>query len=53
MIELAAQEEGIDTLEYVKRLERLACAAAYSNIGVWGTGADIDWTYEEVAKRAI
>ncbi len=53
MIELAAQEQGENVLEYVKRLEQFACSAAYYDLGVWGTGAERDWKYEEVAKRAI
>jgi len=53
MMSLAAEAEGMHVLDYVKSLEELACAAAYQNLGVWGTGADIDWTYEEVAKRGV
>jgi glutaconate CoA-transferase subunit A len=53
MITLAAQEENMNVLEYVKRLEQLACDAAYYNLGSWGIGGERDWTYEEVAKKAI
>lgn len=53
MIELAAKEEGMSVLDYVKQLEQFATSAAYYNLGSWGTGADRDWRYEEVAKRAI
>ncbi len=53
MICLAAEDHGMNVLDYIKSLERLSCAAAYQNIGTWGSGADVDWTYEEVAKRAI
>lgn len=49
----AAEQEGMNVLEYIKRLEKLASAAAYCNLGIWGTGADVDWSYEEVAKRSI
>jgi glutaconate CoA-transferase subunit A len=53
MIQLAAEEEGMNVLDYVKHLEQFACAAAYYNLGSWGTGGDRDYKYEEVAKRAI
>ncbi len=53
MIELAAQEEGMNTVEYLKQLEHFAASAAYYGLGSWGTGAERDWKYEEVAKRAI
>jgi glutaconate CoA-transferase, subunit A len=53
MIELAAQEEGMNTIEYVKQLEQFATSAAYYNLGTMGVGAERDWSYEEVAKRAI
>ncbi len=53
MIQLAAEEEGLNVLDYVKRLEQLACDAAFYNIGSWGIGGERDWRYEEVAKRAI
>lgn len=53
MIQLAAEEEGMNVLDYVKSLEQFACSAAYFGLGVWGTGGERDWKYEEVAKRAI
>jgi hypothetical protein len=53
MIQLVADEEGMNVLDYVKRLEQFACSAAYFGIGTWGTGGERDWKYEEVAKRAI
>lgn len=53
MIERAAQEEEINTIEYVKELEQFATSAAYYDLGSWGVGGDRDWKYEEVAKRAI
>lgn len=53
MIERAAQEEEMNAIEYVKQLEQFATSAAYYNLGTMGVGADRDWKYEEVAKRAI
>jgi hypothetical protein len=53
MIELAAKEEGMNVLDYVKQLEQFGTSAAYYGIGTWGTGAERDWKYEEVAKRAL
>lgn len=53
MIQLAAEEEGMHVLEYVKRLEYLACDAACFGLGTWGVGGEREWRYEEVAKRAI
>jgi glutaconate CoA-transferase subunit A len=53
MIQLIAEDEGTNVIEYLKRLEQLACDAAYCGLGSWGIGGDRDWKYEEVAKRAI
>lgn len=53
MICVAAEEEGMNVIDYLKQLEQLACDAAYYNLGSWGIGGDRDWSYEEVAKRAI
>jgi hypothetical protein len=53
MLTLAAEEEDMHTLEYVKELENLACDSAFCSLGTWGVGGDREWKYEEVAKRAI
>jgi acyl CoA:acetate/3-ketoacid CoA transferase alpha subunit len=53
MLSLAAEEEGMHPLEYVKELENLACDSAFCSLGSWGIGGGRDWKYEEVAKRAI
>lgn len=53
MIALAAEEEGMNVIEYTKKLEQFAMAAAYYGVGTLGIGAERDWKYEEVAKRAI
>lgn len=53
MLSLAAQEEGMHALEYVKELENLACDSAFYGLGSWGIGGGREWKYEEVAKRAI
>ncbi len=53
MLGLAAEEEGMHTLEYVKELEKLACDSTFCGLGSWGIGGDREWKYEEVAKRAI
>ncbi len=53
MIQLVAEEEGMNVLEYMKRLEQLSCDASYFGLGYWGVGGERDWKYEEVAKRAI
>lgn len=53
MIQLIAEEEGMNVLEYMKRLEQLSCDASYFGLGYWGVGGERDWKYEEVAKRAI
>jgi hypothetical protein len=43
----------MNAVEYVKRLEQLACDASFYGLGTWGIGGERDWKYEEVAKRAI
>lgn len=53
MLTLAAEEEGMHTLEYVKELENLACDSTFCGLGTWGIGGEREWKYEEVAKRAI
>lgn len=53
MLSMAAQEEGMHPLEYVKELEKLAFDSTYYGIGTWGVGGGRDWKYEEVAKRAV
>ena len=53
MLSLAAEEEGMHPLQYVKELENLACDSAYCGLGSWGVGGGREWKYEEVAKRAI
>ncbi len=53
MLSLAAEEEGMHPLQYVKELENLACDSTYCGLGSWGVGGGREWKYEEVAKRAI
>jgi acyl CoA:acetate/3-ketoacid CoA transferase alpha subunit len=53
MLAMAAEEEGMLPLEYVKQLEQLACDAFYCGLGSWGVGGERQWQYEEVAKRLI
>lgn len=53
MLALAAEEEGMNILDYVKQLEQLACDAFCYGAGSWGVGGERDWKYEEVAKRLV
>ncbi len=53
MLAMAADEEGMNAIDYVKQLEQLACDAFCYGMGSWGVGGERDWKYEEVAKRLI
>lgn len=53
MIHEAAKEEGMDVLDYVKQLEKLAASSTNLGMGWKAVGAERDWRYEEIAKKAI
>ena len=39
MIQIIAEEEGMNVIEYLKQLEQLACDAAYWGLGSWASAA--------------
>ena len=53
MLAMAAEDEGVNAIDYVKQLEQLACDAFCYGMGSWGVGGEREWKYEEVAKRLI
>ncbi len=53
MLVMAAELEDMHVLEYVKRLEQLACDATNYGLGSAGVGGEREWQYEEYAKQLI